>query len=329
MPTGRLDPDEDAARGRWLSQTNKRLTLNLLIQGAACHSHLTAHHLVRDELEEVRPGLVRLYDKLGVSLHLHYWYGDTALLHGSTSRFWRRAGEPSHPFHHHRLLALHGGELSRSSKRYLLARGREKGVIGVPGLHYAQSLGLMLKTAWAENRHRKKLEALAVRAVSLMWGIEESRLTARLAGGAPFRSPRTATTAMGRLVQQCAAGWGGVERRGNRFQVVAQAWFWPFVAHELAKGTAELICLHGLSSLDDDTYAQVMEEADRIEYEHWMLQAGGEVWRRLLAVIPRDRPMPLTLMHVARLSPESLEDFMLAVVSDPPRARRLAARLGE
>ena len=31
-----------------LQQTNKRLTLNLLIQGAAAHSFLTAHHLVVD-----------------------------------------------------------------------------------------------------------------------------------------------------------------------------------------------------------------------------------------------------------------------------------------
>jgi hypothetical protein len=52
-------------------QINKRLTLNLLIQGAAAHSFITAHHLVRDELENVQPGLTRIYDRAVVMMHLN------------------------------------------------------------------------------------------------------------------------------------------------------------------------------------------------------------------------------------------------------------------
>jgi hypothetical protein len=92
-----------------------------------------------------------------------------------------------------------------------------------------------------------------------------------------------------------------VERRNGRFKVVAKAWIFPLVSHELAKGTAELVCLHGLNSLDEATYRQVTEEADRIEYEAWMIQAGSEMWRRLLAAVPNKKSLPETLMHVARL----------------------------
>ena len=59
-----------------LRQVNKRLTLNLLIQGCAAHSFLTAHHLVKDELERIRPGLTRLYDQLAIAALLNYFIGE-------------------------------------------------------------------------------------------------------------------------------------------------------------------------------------------------------------------------------------------------------------
>ena len=109
--------------------------------------------------------------------------------------------------------------------------------------------------------------------------------------------------------------------------VVARGTNWQLLAKELVKGTAELICLHGLNELDDQTYQRVMDSADWVEYEPWMLQTGGELWRRLLAIIPTGRPIAPILMHLARLPPDSLHALIEAVIEQPQWAAELLADL--
>ena len=99
------------------------------------------------------------------------------------------------------------------------------------------------------------------------------------------------------------------------------------MSKELVKGTAELICLHGLNRLTDETYRRVIAAADGIDFEPWMLQTGGELWRRLLAVLPDGRPVAEMLMHLARLPARSLETLILAVIEQPPWASELLAGL--
>src|SRR5207237_3482273 len=118
----------------------------------------------------------------------------------------------------------------------------------------------------------------------------------------------------------------GVVRRGDALVVVGRGTNWQLVAKELVKGTTELICLHGLNRLDDGAYQQVMSAADGVDFEPWMLQTGGELWRRLLAVLPAGRPLAEILMHLARLSARSLEILMLAVIEEPPWASELLGR---
>ena len=329
------DPDADALGGvtpfdsdSVLQQTNKRHTLNLLIQGAAAHAFLTAHHLVKDELEAIRPGLTHLYDRAAVSLLLGYWLGDIPLLQRSW-RFWRRSHLPSHPFHRHDLLARYGAELSNASKRYLLARASRKSIIGIPVVHFLQMLLLVARVAWIERRHKPQLACIAKTAISRIWGIDKDRLSATLTTEVAIGPTRIPNTRVGRMIQTGAVGYGGVKWRDNRFMVVAKAWIWPLVAHELIKGTAELVCLHGLNTLDAATYESVTSEADQIEYETWMLQAGSETWRRLLLALPERSDLPEMLMHIARLDPQSLERLMLAVVNDRAEARNLLERISE
>ena len=123
------------------------------------------------------------------------------------------------------------------------------------------------------------------------------------------------------------AGWAQVVARDGAVDVVARATNWYFLAKELVKGTAEVICLHGLSHLGDDVYQNVMRQADKIEYEPWQLQTGGELWRRLLCVLPNATPLQSALMHLARLPAESLERVMLAVIEQPQSAREELAHL--
>ena len=110
--------------------------------------------------------------------------------------------------------------------------------------------------------------------------------------------------------------------------VVARARTWPLVSHELTKGIVELCCLHGLNTLNEETYRIVTEEADQLEYETWTMQAGSELWRRLLAAVPVDQSLSETLMHIARLEPGPCEQLMFAVVEDTVQARTLLERLG-
>ncbi len=82
----------------------------------------------------------------------------------------------------------------------------------------------------------------------------------------------------------------------------------------LFSSAAELICLHGLYQLDDQLYERVLSVADQLDLEPWMLQSGGELWRRLLKFIPDGCPIANMLMHLARQPAETLETVIAAVI---------------
>ncbi|QDU94195.1 hypothetical protein [Lignipirellula cremea] len=323
------NPSAGASDDALQSQIQKRLTLNLLIQGAAAHTFLTAHHLVKAELEQLHPGLTHLYDRLAISAHLSYWFGEIPLFYGPPTWFWGTIWRRSHPFYRHRLLSQHGGAMSLASKKYLLDRARVKKVQSWPVLHAVHLHGLMWTAARAERKHQEQLGELACRAVSEIWDIPPERLHPHFTTDVAFGDLHRPRTWVGRFTQAAASGFGGVQRCDGRMEVIAKAVNWPLVAHELVKGTAELVCLHGLNQLEESVYQQVTEEADQIEYETPLLQAGAEVWRRLLAVSPSDRPLAEMLMHLSQLEPQPLEDLMLLVLGDPEQARVHLQRLGE
>jgi hypothetical protein len=60
-----------------------------------------------------------------------------------------------------------------------------------------------------------------------------------------------------------------------------------------------------------------------------MLQSGGELWRRLMALLPDDRPVASMLMHLARLPPNALESLITAVIEQPELAQRQLAGLAD
>jgi hypothetical protein len=308
---------------------HKRFTLNLLIQGAAAHTYVTAHHLVKVELEQVQSDAVRLYDRLAIDLHLSQWQGDIFLFMGSPGEFWHSIGRPHHPFFGHRFLTKHGSDLAEASLQKVLRRARKKNAATVPGLHYAETFWLLGRTGQLERRHRQALESLCVRATSDIWGIDPSRLSGCLTMDVEFGNLQPPRTLNGQMLRFAAAGYGGVVRRHGQFQVVARAWTWPLLAHELTKATAELVCLHGLNRLEDEVYREITAEADRIEHEIWMIQAGGELWRKFLSAIPNavagPHALAETLMRVAMLDPEPLEQLMMDLVEHPLTARATLA----
>ncbi|MEQ1903226.1 MAG: hypothetical protein ABL888_03450 [Pirellulaceae bacterium] len=286
-------------------QLRKRFIMNLLIQGAAAHTYVTAHRLVHDELELLSPGITKLYDKLAANLHLTQWQGDLFFFLGSSKKFWRTIDRPEHPFSRQPIFRKYGKLLSDAARKNIIARSREVRTTTWPGLHYANTYILLIRTMMREAKMTHALEDLCVQATTKIWGIERERLRGRLTTEVAFGVLQTPRTRVGKLLRNAAIGYGGVIQEGGRLQVEARAWVFPLLAHELTKGTAELVCLHGLNHLNDTTYAMVTDEADQLELEIWMIQAGGELWRRFLSAIPRDiehdHLLAQSLMQVARL----------------------------
>ena len=317
--------DDDALR----EQIHKRLTLNWLIQGAAQHAGMTFHHLIRDQLDALDPRLLRLYDQYALINLLQYWSLAGVLLLGRPSRFWRRAAsDPNHPFFDHPVLSRHGGMLAAASKERGLERCKEKGFWPLRFLFSLQATRVVGRLRRKEAGHAPALLRLAKKATAMVWGIAPDRLEAELTSRVAFGNLSAPRTPAGRAFRAAAVGYGGVLRRGGSLVVVARGTNWQLVAKELVKGTAELVCLHGLNRLSDDTYRRVLGAADGVDFEPWMLQTGGELWRRLLAVLPGGRPVPEVLMHLARLPARSLEALVLAVIEQPRWAGELLAGLG-
>lgn len=311
-------------------EINKRLTLNWLIQGAAQHGSMTLHHLVRDELAVIDVKLLHLYDQYALVNLRQWWHFDAAVLIGWPPRFWRlAASQPNHPFFTHPLLSRYGGMLAAAERQRALDRSKEKGVTRNPLLFPYQTMYLRGRIVAKESTHRQELIELAKKSAAMVWGIPVDRFDADLTKNVAFGKLSAPRSIRGSILRSAARAYGSVMRRNDSLVVVARAGIWQMLAKELVKGTAELICLHGLNNLSDDTYRRVMDAADRIEFEPWMLQTGGELWRRLLAVVPDGRPIADILMRLARLPAKSLEPLMLAVIEQPEWARELVAGLGD
>jgi hypothetical protein len=309
-------------------EIQKRHTLNWLIQGAAQHAGMTFHHLVRDDLNAIDPRLIRFYDQYALINLLQYWQVDGTILLGWPPRFWRQAASKrSHPFFGHPLLSQYGGMLAEAGRQRALARCEEKGLTRLPIAFSFEVLHVVERLRTLEAPHRPQLVQLAKGTASMVWGIPRERLDGELssrivlAGGfLPARSIRGAAFRAG------IVGYGGVEQRGDDLIVIGKGTNWQLLAKELVKGTAELICLHGLNQLGDDTYRRVLDVTDRLDLEPWMLQSGGELWRRLLASLPDACPVARVLMHLARLPAGTLESVVAAVIENPEGAAdRLAS----
>jgi hypothetical protein len=61
---------------------NKRILINSIVQGASIHAFYTMHHLVKNELEEISPELIGLYDEISVGTVFSYWKIDYAAILG-------------------------------------------------------------------------------------------------------------------------------------------------------------------------------------------------------------------------------------------------------
>ena len=322
------------------AEINKRMTMNMLIQGSAWQSCLTAHHLIKDELDElyasedsVPNGMItstHFYDRFSTAVLIGQWNSELAFFTGLSSHFWSRVGSGKTEFCNHPLLVKHGKMLAKQSKRKTLKRCWDKGVWGQPVLLSFQLVSLLNRCQKFEQSNMIVLERLAKKAISRVWGIEEETFIARLTASPAFGNIRVPKTKMGKRLKNLMVGWGGVQQLSDgSMAVVGRSKYWSLLIHELSKGAMELISLHGLNELEEDVYDVVMEEADQIEFEIWHMQSGLELYRRLLDLLPREMPIAESMMYVAQMPADLHEVFTMAIVDDPTRAFRIFCEYAE
>lgn len=303
------------------SLLHKRWTLNFLIQGAAAHIYLTANHLVRDQLDAIKPGLTDQYQRLVVLGQWNYCCGDLMLMQGRPNRWYGRSKSPQKPIADHPVLADHANDLAKAEACRVRDIAREKRMVMVPVF---SPIALMVKAKrlrTLEQPHRALLASIAVDVVRQIFNVPPGVLSATLTDNVAFGDLDETTSFVGQTYRQNAAGYGGVLRINGEWKVVARAWVFPLLVHELVKGLVELICLHGMCDWDENSYRIVTKEADRVENETWCIQAGPELWRRLLAAAPRDISLAEVIMQLARLPPDPLHDLILAIVTEKQEAR--------
>ena len=320
---GKLVPDDLNPQQRHL--VNKRLTMNILIQGAASLAHLSAQHLVRDELDQINDELVPLYDRSIAGATYAYWKGFISVIMGRANKFWGTMNKPGHPFFYHRFLRRHGKMLADEAFAAAKTRCVEKGVpIGLYRHEYAIMKDIF-KIIELEQDHRPRLAALAKNACEQIVGTPQNLMNAAITETPAWGTVRRPQTLKGRIIQNAMVGWGGVDRVGGELQVVAKAIVWPLLLHELVKGSMELICLHGMSDMPTSDFDVVMDYTEHLEYEVPMIQMGPEFYQRFLKVVPPELALADCVMAVSVMEPIELEEFLFDMIEAPETARQTLA----
>jgi hypothetical protein len=66
------------------NQINKRILLNCIIQGSSIHSFYTMHYIVKDEIEQIAPELIGLYDEFALgSVRSYYLFDYSSMVGGN------------------------------------------------------------------------------------------------------------------------------------------------------------------------------------------------------------------------------------------------------
>lgn len=308
-----------------LAEIEKRMTMNVLTQGAANHLSLTCHHLIRAELDQLSPPLhpdltnSEFYDRYSAVALIGHWQVALEQLSGLPRPFWDCVGTGESPFCGHTLLSRHGKKLADATRRSTTDLCVQRQVQPDP-----IDIGLWIveleRATRFEAYHNAELCRLAVQATSEIWGVPQNLLRATITDEPEFGNIREPKTEMGMWIRQLMEGWSGAVMEDGKLYVEARAKNFGLLLNELTKGTVELVSLHGLNQLDDDVYEIVSEAADQVEFEIWMIQAGVNYYRRFLMTTPRDMTPAEALMLVAKMPAKLHLEYSLAVVEDIARA---------
>lgn len=120
-----------------------------------------------------------------------------------------------------------------------------------------------------------------------------------------------------------AVGSESVQFDGEMPVITAKAIMFPVLCQELSKGVAELITMHGLDGLDENTISRVLSAADDFKLEPYLIQIGPEVWRKILKVKPANVTLAELVRDLSTQTPSELHKIIDAVIDDPETAKRM------
>lgn len=109
-----------------------------------------------------------------------------------------------------------------------------------------------------------------------------------------------------------------VDYSKNNPKVIAKGMIFPFLVHELFKGTAELLTHFGLENLQKDDAKKVIAKADDIRHEPYLAMAGPAMWRKLLTIKPASATLASIMKKFAKMNPKELHGFLSKVWEASP-----------
>jgi hypothetical protein len=112
--------------------------------------------------------------------------------------------------------------------------------------------------------------------------------------------------------------------------VVAKAWIFPLLVHELIKGTLELSAINWADGhLDFEEQTEVIEKADTIEGEIWGMRLGPGMWEKFLDCIdPDDYDIKQWLFHeLSKLPAKQFHSFMKEILVGSQKCKEVIKTL--
>lgn len=114
-------------------------------------------------------------------------------------------------------------------------------------------------------------------------------------------------------LSKAAVGSSRVDYNGEKPKVIARGLIFPFLVHELFKGTAELLSHYGLEDLSKDTARKVINKADDIRHEPYLAMTGPALWRKILKIKPVEMTLAQIMKAFSKMSPKEMHDFLSKV----------------
>ncbi len=137
------------------------------------------------------------------------------------------------------------------------------------------------------------------------------------------------------VVNMSGAGGGGMkggreylDLSGDKPKIVAEAWCFPVLVHELIKGAMELLAAHGLPE-DERIADYVIEKADFLKGEVWDMRLGPGIWEKFIDSIEGDAYDIKHYLYyeIAQMPVDEFHEFMRELLSGSQRGKQMLVDL--
>ena len=112
--------------------------------------------------------------------------------------------------------------------------------------------------------------------------------------------------------------------------VVAKAWIFPLLVHELIKGTMELSAINWADGhLDFEEQAEVIKRADTVEGEIWGMRLGPGMWEKFLDCVGTENYdiKQWLFQQLTKLPAKQFHEFMKEILSGSQKCKEVIQTL--